>query len=60
MDREMIVLRAVNASGGMLMPARLPYDLVERTVSRILEEAPLVERVFYDQTPTRIGRETFG
>ena len=43
-----------------IMPARLPYDLVERTVSRILEEAPLVERVFYDQTPTRIGRETFG
>ena len=58
--KEMLVLRAVNASGGMLVPARLPYDLVERTVERVLEEAPLIGRVFYDQTPTPLGQETFG
>ena len=58
--KEMLVLRAVNASGGMLVPARLPYDLVERTVERILSGAPLIGRVFYDQTPTPVGTETFG
>ena len=58
--KEMLVLRAVNASGGMLVPARLPYDLVERTVERILSQAPLIGRVFYDQTPTPVGSETFG
>ena len=58
--KEMLVLRAVNASGGMLVPARLPYDLVERTVERVLKEAPLIGRVFYDQTPTPLGQETFG
>lgn len=56
---EMVILRAVTISGGMLVPARLPYDLVERTVARILEEAPYVTRVFYDQTPTPVGQETF-
>ena len=58
--REMLVLRAVNASGAMLVPARLPYDLVERTVERILREAPRISRVFYDQTPTPVGQEMFG
>ena len=56
---EMIILRAVTLSGAMLMPARLPYDLVERTVARVREEAPSVTRVFYDQTPTPVGQETF-
>ena len=56
---EMIILRAVTVSGATLVPARLPYDLVERTVARIREEAPNVARVFYDQTPTPIGQETF-
>lgn len=60
MSGEMLVLRAVGLSGGMLIPARLPYDLVERTVTRILEQAPLITRVFSDQTPTKLGRETFG
>ena len=54
-----IILRAVTLSGGMLVPARLPYDLVERTVQRILSATPAVMRVFYDQTPTPVGRETF-
>mgnify|MGYP000248224620 CR=1 FL=1 len=54
-----IILRAVTVSGAMLVPARLPYDLVERTVERILETTPAVQRVFYDQTPTPVGKETF-
>lgn len=59
MGGEMIILRAVTLSGTMLVPARLPYDLVERTVARIREEAPYIARVFYDQTPTPVGQETF-
>ena len=54
-----IILRAVTVSGAMLVPARLPYDLVERTVERILAATPTVRRVFYDQTPTPVGKETF-
>ena len=56
---ELIVLRAVTLSGGQLVPARLPYDLIERTVQRIMEATPAVGRVFYDETPTPVGRETF-
>lgn len=59
MGHEMMVLRAVTRSGGMLMPARLPYDVVERTVGRILREAPLISRVFYDETPTAVSNEAF-
>ena len=58
-ETSTIILRAVTISGAMLVPARLPYDLVERTVERILETTPTVRRVFYDQTPTPIGKETF-
>lgn len=56
---EILVLRAVMLSGGQLTPARLPYDLVERTVQRIQAVLPSITRVFYDQTPTPIGQETF-
>ena len=56
---EMIVLRAVTLSGGQLIPARLPYDLVERTVAQITEKLPRISRVLYDQTPSLIGQETF-
>ena len=56
---ELIVLRAVTLSGGQLVPARLPYDLIERTVQRIMEATPAVGRVFCDETPTPVGRETF-
>ncbi|MGN0992019.1 MAG: hypothetical protein ACI4O4_11215 [Candidatus Ventricola sp.] len=59
MGSELVVLRAVTLSGGQLMPARLPYDLVERTVQRIMEATPAVGRVFYDETPTQVGRESF-
>ena len=58
-DGENMILRAVTLSGGMLLPARLPYDLIERTVERILAAAPTVARVLYDQTPTQVGQETF-
>ena len=54
-----MILRAVTLSGGMLVPARLPYDLIERTVERILAAAPTVARVLYDQPPTQVGQETF-
>lgn len=57
--REVIVLRAVTVSGGMLLPARLPYDLIERTVQRVMEKAPDISRVFYDSTPTPVGQESF-
>lgn len=54
-----VILRAVTISGGTLIPARLPYDLVERTVQQILASTPSVQRVFYDQTPTLVGKESF-
>lgn len=57
--REMMILRAVTLSSGQLIPARLPYDLVERTVQRIMAESPAITRIFYDQTPTLLGKETF-
>lgn len=59
MGSEMMILRAVTLSGGQLMPARLPYDLVERTVQRIMEQASPIVRVFYDETPTPVGKESF-
>ena len=57
--KEMMILRAVTLSGGQLIPARLPYDLVERTVQRIMAASPAITRVFYDQTPTLVGKESF-
>lgn len=56
---ETVVLRAVTQSSNTLLPARLPYDLIERTVERIMKLAPQVHRVFYDQTPTQVGKELF-
>ena len=56
---ELMVLRAVTLSGGQLTPARLPYDLVERTVAKIREDLPEISRVLYDQTPTALAQETF-
>lgn len=57
--REMMVLRAVTLSGGQLTPARLPHDLLERTVEQILAQIPTVSRVLCDQTPTALGEESF-
>jgi len=58
-EKEMMILRAVTLSGSQLVPARLPYDLVERTVQRIMAACPAITRIFYDQTPTPAGKETF-
>jgi len=57
--KELMILRAVTLSGGQLVPARLPYDLIERTVQRIMALSPAITRVFYDQTPTPIEKESF-
>lgn len=46
-----VILRAVQGQGANAMAARLPCDLLERTVSRIREEMPGVQRVLYDYTP---------
>ena len=59
MGSEMMILRAVTLSGAQLMPARLPYDLIERTVARIMEQTDSITRVFYDETPTVVGKESF-
>ena len=47
-----VLLCAHTRAGGVLVPARLPYDLVERTVSRIMEDYPSVTRVMLDETKT--------
>lgn len=46
-----IILRAMHGDGPAMNAARLPYDLLERTVERIHQELPSVERVLYDLTP---------
>ena len=56
---EMVILRAVTRTGGMLLPARLPHDLIERTTQRMMEKTPACRRVFYDYTPTPVERESF-
>ena len=46
-----IALRAVNSTEAMkATAARLPYDLLEKCVTRITEEVPGVVRVMYDIT----------
>lgn len=47
-----ICLRAYQPSdAGDSMASRLPYDLLERVVEKILEEIPAAGRVVYDLTP---------
>ena len=53
---QAVVLRAVHRSDVTLSPARLPYDLLERVVERILREVPVVARVLYDMTPALRGQ----
>ena len=49
----MICLRAVQATERSLAyAARLPYEVTENTVERILREEPKVRRVIYDLTPS--------
>ncbi len=47
-----IVLRALQATQECAYPARLPFDLLERTTHRILDSVPGVSRVIYDLTPS--------
>ena len=49
--RDTIVLRATNGMEPQMSVARLPYDLLERTVARIQKALPSVARVLYDMTP---------
>lgn len=57
-----IALRAVSIShtGSDLraLPARLPYDLLERYTQRVLDYAPQVSRVIFDLTPGSGLQET--
>lgn len=48
---DVIILRALQGAEPSMTVARLPYDLLERTVERILAELPAVTRVMYDMTP---------
>ena len=52
-DGMVVCLRAVHASERtQACAARLPYDLVENVVDRILRSQPEVRRVVYDLTPS--------
>lgn len=46
-----IILRALQGAEPSMNVARLPHDLMERTVEYIRTELPVVERVMYDMTP---------
>lgn len=48
-----VVLRACQACSGDACASRLPYDLLERVVERILHTLPQVTRVVYDLTPSQ-------
>jgi len=47
---QVVLLRAVQQSEMTATPARLPYDLLERVVERILREVEGITRVMYDMT----------
>ncbi len=47
-----VCLRCIQASQSRGLAARLPFDLMERTTTRILTEIPGISRVVYDLTPS--------
>lgn len=52
-DAYVVCLRAVNATERSLAyAARLPYEVTENTVERIMQSLPKVKRVIYDLTPS--------
>lgn len=51
--RYTICLRAIQASQGQGLAARLPFDLMERVTARILAEIPDISRVVYDLSPSQ-------
>lgn len=50
-DRNVIALRATQGSEPKMSVARLPYDVLERTVERMQKEIKGISRVVYDMTP---------
>ncbi len=50
---QVVLLRAMQRADSGLNPARLPYDLLERVVERIMKEVPGITRVLYDVTVSR-------
>ena len=48
-----VILRACQACSGEACASRLPYDLLERVMERILREIPDIKRVLYDLTPSQ-------
>ncbi len=48
-----VILRACQACSGEACAARLPYDLLERVMERILRDIPDITRVLYDLTPSQ-------
>ena len=48
-----VILRACQACSGEACASRLPYDLLERVMARILRELPDITRVLYDLTPSQ-------
>ena len=52
-DGYVVTLHAYQACDSVANAARLPYDLLERVVERILTALPEVTHVGYDLTPSR-------
>ncbi|MBE5802105.1 MAG: hypothetical protein E7319_07440 [Clostridiales bacterium] len=52
-DQHTICLRCIQASQNSGLAARLPFDLLERTTTRLLHELQGISRVVYDLTPSR-------
>lgn len=48
---DTVVLRASQGTEPTMSVARLPHDLLERTIEQILKALPTVHRVLYDMTP---------
>ena len=52
-EKDVICLRAVQSSErSQAYAARLPYDVMESVVDRVLRDQPDVRRVVYDLTPS--------
>ncbi len=57
----LVILRAVqSADGGSGLPARLPFDLMERVTANVQRECPGVQRVFYDLSPSQSYKRMAG
>ncbi len=52
-EEWVVLLRAVTETAAGMMPARLPYDLQDRTVDAIAQTVPGISRIVYDITRTK-------